>query len=158
MRADDAAPRPTGLNHICHLSQPNALVLRAGEGTPDEKFFGNFPYPYMNGLLHLGHAFSLSKVSKRLAAQQRLPWQQAMTAAGDEGRRLTSKSGTLCYALFFSRVLRSWFAHDLGSVPPATAHPPPQTQDSHRPSHKLALTYLTPPLGSSQREKPPPSQ
>ena len=27
------------------------------------KFFGNFPYPYMNGLLHLGHAFSLSKVS-----------------------------------------------------------------------------------------------
>lgn len=31
-------------------------------GTPDEKFFGNFPYPYMNGLLHLGHAFSLSKL------------------------------------------------------------------------------------------------
>lgn len=27
-----------------------------------EKFFGNFPYPYMNGLLHLGHAFSASKV------------------------------------------------------------------------------------------------
>ena len=26
------------------------------------KFFGTFPYPYMNGLLHLGHAFSLSKV------------------------------------------------------------------------------------------------
>lgn len=29
---------------------------------PDNKFFGNFPYPYMNGLLHLGHAFSLSKL------------------------------------------------------------------------------------------------
>ena len=27
-----------------------------------EKFFGNFPYPYMNGYLHLGHAFSLSKL------------------------------------------------------------------------------------------------
>ncbi|OVA12729.1 Aminoacyl-tRNA synthetase [Macleaya cordata] len=27
-----------------------------------EKFFGNFPYPYMNGFLHLGHAFSLSKL------------------------------------------------------------------------------------------------
>lgn len=26
------------------------------------KYFGNFPYPYMNGMLHLGHAFSLSKV------------------------------------------------------------------------------------------------
>jgi leucyl-tRNA synthetase len=22
---------------------------------PGEKFFGNFPYPYMNGYLHLGH-------------------------------------------------------------------------------------------------------
>eukprot|EP00241_Pyramimonas_parkeae_P014751 CAMPEP_0114293780 /NCGR_PEP_ID=MMETSP0059-20121206/9775_1 /TAXON_ID=36894 /ORGANISM="Pyramimonas parkeae, Strain CCMP726" /LENGTH=1084 /DNA_ID=CAMNT_0001415513 /DNA_START=16 /DNA_END=3270 /DNA_ORIENTATION=- len=30
--------------------------------TPDNKFFGNFPYPYMNGMLHLGHAFSLSKL------------------------------------------------------------------------------------------------
>ncbi|XP_057969814.1 leucine--tRNA ligase, cytoplasmic isoform X2 [Malania oleifera] len=29
---------------------------------PGEKFFGNFPYPYMNGFLHLGHAFSLSKL------------------------------------------------------------------------------------------------
>ena len=26
------------------------------------KFFGTFPYPYMNGVLHLGHAFSLSKL------------------------------------------------------------------------------------------------
>ncbi|XP_022970400.1 leucine--tRNA ligase, cytoplasmic-like [Cucurbita maxima] len=27
-----------------------------------EKFFGNFPFPYMNGFLHLGHAFSVSKL------------------------------------------------------------------------------------------------
>ncbi|CAA0820552.1 Unknown protein [Striga hermonthica] len=27
-----------------------------------EKFYGNFPFPYMNGYLHLGHAFSLSKL------------------------------------------------------------------------------------------------
>lgn len=27
-----------------------------------QKFFGNFPYPYMNGLLHLGHGFTLSKL------------------------------------------------------------------------------------------------
>jgi len=26
-----------------------------------EKYFMTFPYPYMNGFLHLGHAFSLSK-------------------------------------------------------------------------------------------------
>ncbi|CAL4891632.1 unnamed protein product [Urochloa decumbens] len=34
----------------------------SGAPGPGEKFFGNFPYPYMNGLLHLGHAFSLSKL------------------------------------------------------------------------------------------------
>ncbi|WCJ19245.1 Leucine--tRNA ligase cytoplasmic [Euphorbia peplus] len=41
-------------------------VFRAQPGEnppkPDEKFFGNFPFPYMNGFLHLGHAFSLSKL------------------------------------------------------------------------------------------------
>lgn len=39
------------------LSRPRT---RAGSKPP--KFFGNFPYPYMNGMLHLGHAFSLSKL------------------------------------------------------------------------------------------------
>ena len=39
---------------------PHSPTLRAGSKPP--KFFGNFPYPYMNGMLHLGHAFSLSKL------------------------------------------------------------------------------------------------
>lgn len=34
------------------------------EATPDKrkKFFVNFPYPYVNGYLHLGHAFSSTRV------------------------------------------------------------------------------------------------
>ncbi|KAK1290808.1 hypothetical protein QJS10_CPB18g00497 [Acorus calamus] len=35
-----------------------------------EKFFGNFPYPYMNGSLHLGHGFSLSKLEFASAYQR----------------------------------------------------------------------------------------
>eukprot|EP00891_Asterochloris_glomerata_P006901 jgi/Astpho2/6901/fgenesh1_pm.00106_%23_9_t len=37
-------------------------VQAPASGENVQKFFGNFPYPYMNGLLHLGHAFSLSKL------------------------------------------------------------------------------------------------
>ena len=29
---------------------------------PSSKYFATFPYPYMNGALHLGHAFTLAKV------------------------------------------------------------------------------------------------
>jgi len=45
-----------GLVPLCGRLTPRTFA----PGAP--KFFGNFPYPYMNGLLHLGHAFSLSKV------------------------------------------------------------------------------------------------
>uniref|UniRef100_A0A0D9WE92 leucine--tRNA ligase n=1 Tax=Leersia perrieri TaxID=77586 RepID=A0A0D9WE92_9ORYZ len=42
----------------------NVFEANAGDKppTPGEKFFGNFTYPYMNGMLHLGHAFTLSKL------------------------------------------------------------------------------------------------
>lgn len=35
-----------------------------------DKFFGNFPFPYMNGLLHLGHAFSISKLEFKCAYER----------------------------------------------------------------------------------------
>jgi len=38
----------------------------------DDKFFATFPYPYMNGVLHLGHAFTLSKVEFAVRFQRML--------------------------------------------------------------------------------------
>ncbi|KAG4095019.1 hypothetical protein H8356DRAFT_1690445 [Neocallimastix lanati (nom. inval.)] len=38
-----------------------ANAPKEGEPIP-QKFMATFPFPYMNGRLHLGHSFSLSKV------------------------------------------------------------------------------------------------
>lgn len=31
------------------------------KGQPKPKYMATFPYPYMNGRLHLGHAYSMTK-------------------------------------------------------------------------------------------------
>ena len=37
-----------------------------------QKWFGTFPYPYMNGSLHLGHAFTISKIEFAAGYQRML--------------------------------------------------------------------------------------
>ncbi|EMD35016.1 hypothetical protein CERSUDRAFT_116529 [Gelatoporia subvermispora B] len=51
------------------IFEVNAPTLQETEGLSQAeirerfpKWFGNFPYPYMNGSLHLGHAFTISKI------------------------------------------------------------------------------------------------
>ncbi|TDL26973.1 leucyl-tRNA synthetase [Rickenella mellea] len=43
-----------------------------GEAANQPKWFGNFPYPYMNGSLHLGHAFTISKIEFEAGYQRML--------------------------------------------------------------------------------------
>ncbi|KAJ3041618.1 cytosolic leucyl tRNA synthetase [Rhizophlyctis rosea] len=46
-------------------------VNAPGPGEPlQPKFMATFPFPYMNGLLHLGHSFSLSKVEFAVAYER----------------------------------------------------------------------------------------
>lgn len=57
-----------------------------GEETEQEKYMVTFPYPYMNGRLHLGHGFSLSKTEfavsyERMKGKQTL-WPFAFHVTG----------------------------------------------------------------------------
>lgn len=44
--------------------------IDAPKDTNKPKFLVTFPFPYMNGKLHLGHAFSLSKAEFQVRFQQ----------------------------------------------------------------------------------------
>uniref|UniRef100_A0A6A7G3Q8 leucine--tRNA ligase n=2 Tax=Hirondellea gigas TaxID=1518452 RepID=A0A6A7G3Q8_9CRUS len=52
-------------------SEQKAFEVDASDDPTTPKFLLTFPYPYMNGLLHVGHAFSLSK-AEFMAGYQRL--------------------------------------------------------------------------------------
>lgn len=52
-------------NKIYQVDAPQEVSDRK-----QDKFFATFPYPYMNGKLHLGHSFSISKVDFAIAYQR----------------------------------------------------------------------------------------
>ncbi|MCO5579420.1 hypothetical protein L7F22_033275 [Adiantum nelumboides] len=56
LRIQEDAQRRWREERIFEIDAPSASAQ------PGDKFFGNFPFPYMNGALHLGHAFSFSKL------------------------------------------------------------------------------------------------
>ncbi|KAI4837276.1 leucine--tRNA ligase [Plasmodium brasilianum] len=48
--------------NIQNLWKEHNICEREFVDKNESRFTGNFPYPYMNGLLHIGHAFTLSKL------------------------------------------------------------------------------------------------
>ena len=77
---DAPAARPTHRRDSLHRleekaqakwAKTNAFEVDAPEGAWDGgKYLVTFPYPYMNGLLHIGHGFSLSKAEFAVAFQR----------------------------------------------------------------------------------------
>ncbi|EJD05001.1 leucine-tRNA ligase [Fomitiporia mediterranea MF3/22] len=71
--------------HVFEVDAPTAEQI--AQLSPTEirqkfpKWFGNFPYPYMNGSLHLGHAFTISKIEFG-AGYQRLLGKRALFPHG----------------------------------------------------------------------------
>lgn len=53
-------------------AESRIFEVNAPDDPKQGKFFATFPYPYMNGKLHLGHSFSISKVDFAIAYQRLL--------------------------------------------------------------------------------------
>lgn len=56
----DPAPLPEGVGSYAEFFESGHSMADVHKKHP--KWFGTFPYPYMNGSFHLGHTFTISKV------------------------------------------------------------------------------------------------
>ena len=67
-------------HHVFESDAPSLLTEKApSRGDDDESFLVTFPYPYMNGVLHIGHAFSFSKALFRSMYERLQPHHQNST-------------------------------------------------------------------------------
>ena len=48
-------------DEFVHVDAPQNYQNMTMQQKNDSKYMVTFPFPYMNGYLHLGHAFSMSK-------------------------------------------------------------------------------------------------
>jgi len=83
-----------------HLAGPSPTEIK--EKYP--KWFGNFPYPYMNGSLHLGHAFTISKIEFG-AGYQRLSGKRVLFPRGFRCTSVPIKIHTCLQPRVFSHSL-----------------------------------------------------
>jgi leucyl-tRNA synthetase len=51
---------------------PEDYTSMSPEDAFNSKYMATFPYPYMNGYLHLGHAFSMSKAEFMVRFQKQI--------------------------------------------------------------------------------------
>ncbi|WAQ91731.1 hypothetical protein PtA15_15A122 [Puccinia triticina] len=88
------------------------------------KFFGTFPYPYMNGSLHLGHAFTISKIEFAVGFE-RMRGRRALFPVGWHATGMPIKSAS-------DKIIRELeqFGQDLSKYDPqaAIAEPSETTQ------------------------------
>ncbi|PLW40185.1 hypothetical protein PCASD_12297 [Puccinia coronata f. sp. avenae] len=88
------------------------------------KFFGTFPYPYMNGSLHLGHAFTISKIEFAIGFE-RMRGKRALFPVGWHATGMPIKSAS-------DKIIRELeqFGQDLSKYDPqaTTAEPSQSSQ------------------------------
>ncbi|KAG9311057.1 hypothetical protein JVU11DRAFT_8960 [Chiua virens] len=110
------------------------------------KWFGNFPYPYMNGSLHLGHAFTISKI-EFAAGYQRLLGKRVLFPHGLHATGMPIKTKSFAKWSSSVKTLSDTTTLSTDETPKATENgPTPTAQVGKATKGKLAakstgLTY-----------------
>jgi len=59
-----------GQHNLTNINAPEDYSSMSFDEKNNTKYMCTFPYPYMNGYLHLGHAFSMSKCEYQVRYQR----------------------------------------------------------------------------------------